>query len=102
MRPDQSGVRVLHPHDPDVPQRQIAQEIAIFLRAELEPGHLEDHRLRGEEGRRADEPGVERREPVGDRLRRFEHEGEQRPGSEIQRLGGGGMRVHFAVPLLFR
>jgi hypothetical protein len=102
MRPNQRLASVLHPHDPDMAAGESAEQIAVFLEVEIEPGQIEDDGLRSEEARRTHEPGIERREPFVDRLRRFEGESQQRPGSEAHGSSGAHMRVHCTAPLAFR
>ena len=95
MRADQRRGGVLDRHDPDVATGELGQEVAIVFERQLDPAHLKDHGLGGEEIRRARQPAVERLEPFLERLRGLEHKGQKRAGPEVQGLSGGAhMRGH--------
>jgi len=83
MRADQELGRILHRHDADMSARELAQQVAVFLEADLEAGHLQDDGLAGKEIGRAGQPAVERLEPFGERRLGLEREGEERAGAEL-------------------
>ena len=104
MRPDQSAADVLRRHDPDVTSCEVAEEFAVLLEADGERPHVENDRAGDKESWRAGEPGVQRGEPIGERLGGLEDVGQEGLSSKLQRLSGAyfRVRVHHPIPLAFR
>ena len=102
MRPNQPTIDVLRSHNPDVTAREATEEIAVLLEVEFERRHVENDGPCDKESWRAGEPGVERFKPIGERLDGLEDVGQEGLSSELQRLSGAYMRVHYTNPLAFR